>query len=144
MKLSYRYCPNDFHLLPTLSYCLFKHAWTSIFALLFLCQFFNALSAVLSKPLLSSLSPYFQAGSALKYGSDDLKRDESIVLRAVSNDGAALRYASEHLREAKCRRGHALASFQAPWEGWYCSECAQHLSPTQRIDKFKVYAQKEK
>jgi hypothetical protein len=81
-----------------------------------------------------------QAGSALKYGSEELKRDEAVVLRAVSNDGSALRYASEHLREAKCRRGHALRRFAAPWEGWYCSECADALSPTERVDKFKVPA----
>ena len=37
-------------------------------------------------------------GGALKYASENLKRDRSIVFAAVTQDGRALQYASEDLK----------------------------------------------
>ncbi len=40
-------------------------------------------------------------GGALKYASNDLKRDKEVVLAAVQNDGWALVYVSNDLKKDK-------------------------------------------
>ena len=42
-----------------------------------------------------------QDGSALKYASADLKGDKDIVMEAVKQDGSALQYASDDLRRTR-------------------------------------------
>ena len=57
-----------------------------------------------------------QNGSALQYASDELKNDKEIVMAAVAQNGSALQYASDELKkdqeiQAACKQSTGFGGF---------------------------------